>query len=336
MSKGKKISLLILLLFIIYTIGIIGYIYIEGYSFGNAAYMTAITLSTVGFGEVKALSPIGKFFTTCLIFSGVTLVVYSFGYITSFFVEGDLNEILRGAKIKKMLLKMNKHTIICGGGTTAHKIIENFIKNNEKFVVIEKSLVNIEILKKEYGEDLLVLQGDATRDEVLEEAGINKAKVVVTILPTDAQNVFIALSAKSINKDIVVISRAIEYNSEAKLTKAGADYVISPSKIVAQRISNIASKHNVMDFLKFMSQNELHDYSVELVEIPERSYLVNKSLREAELPKLTGLNVIGIEDDGELKLNPLSTTKIIGRSKLLVLGNSEQIQKLTELVKEEY
>ena len=334
MKKGKKITILFISLLAIYMAGVLGYMIIENYDFLNASYMTAITLSTVGFSEVTQLSPFGKVFTMCLIFSGVTLVLYSFGYITSFLVEGELNEYLKGAKIKKMIGKLENHSIICGGGTTAHKIIENFKKNDEKFVVIEKEPRKIELLKKEYGEDLLIVEGDATRDDMLMEVGIEKAKVIVTILPSDSLNVFVALSAKSIKSNIVVISRAIEYNSEAKLTKAGADYVISPSKIVAQRIVNIASKNNVMEFLKFMSQNDMQDYSVEFVEIPDGSHLVNKSLREAEIPRLTGLNVIGIEEDGEMKINPLSTTKIVANSKLLVLGNTMQIEKLTEIVKE--
>lgn len=334
MRKGRKIALLFIILIVIYMSGVLGYMIIENYDFLNASYMTAITLSTVGFSEVAKLSPFGKVFTMGLIFSGVTLVLYGFGYITSFLVEGELNEYLKGAKIKKMIGKMENHSILCGGGTTAHKIIESFIKNNEKFVVIEKNSQKIELLKKEYGENLLIIEGDATRDDVLLEVGIKRAKVIVTILPSDSLNVFVALSAKSLKSDIVVISRAIEYNSEAKLTKAGADYVISPSKIVAQRIANIASKNNVMDFLKFMAQNDMQDYSVELVEIPVGSSMANKSLREAEIPKLTGLNVIGIEEEGEMKINPLSTTKIVENSKLLVLGNTIQIEKLTEIVKE--
>lgn len=335
MKKEKKIAILFFLLVLVYSIGALGYMLIEDYSFLNAVYMTAITLSTVGYSEVTKLGDTGKIFTIFLIFSGITLVLYSLSYITSFLVEGELKEYLKGAKLKRMIEKLEKHTIICGGGTTAHKIIENFIKNKEKFVVVEKNQSSIEILKKEYGDSLLIVEGDATRDDILIDVGVKKAKVVVSVLPSDSLNVFIALSAKAINSNVVVITRAIEHNSEAKLTKAGADYVISPSKIVAQRISNIASKNDVLEFLKFMAQNDMKDYSVELVEIPIGSNMANKSLREAEIPKLTGLNVIGIEEEGELKINPLSTTMIAEKSKLLVLGSTLQIEKLSEIVKKE-
>ncbi len=333
MQKEKKVRFLLLLLVLVYITGISGFVIIEGYSFNEASYMTAITLSTVGFGEVKELSNRGRVFTTILIFSGVTLFLYCFSYITSFFIDGELKKYFKGAKMKKMINKLNDHIIICGGGTTSHKIIESFLKKDEKFIVIEKDENVIEQLNKEYGDKVLVIEGDATRDEVLLEGQIEKAKVLISVLPKDSQNLFIALSAKSLKKNVVVICKAIEFNSEAKLKKAGADYVISPSKIVAQRIANIASKTNVMDFLKFMTQNDMHDFAVELVEIPLNSKLINLSLREAQIPKLTGLNVIGIEEKGELKFNPLSTTIILGNSKLLVLGNSKQIERLIDIVK---
>lgn len=332
MNHIKKIIYVVLILIFIYMVGTIGYMVLEEFSFLDSIYMTAITISTVGFKEVAPLSPAGQVFTIFLIFTGLTFAVYCYTHITKFFVEGELNKVLRGAKMKKMISKLEDHIIICGGGSTAYKIIDQLLENDERFVIIEYNEEKIEFLKSDYAKvNLLTLHGDATRDELLIEAGIEKAKAIISILPDDALNLFVSLSSKSLNHDISVITRAIEVGSEKKLEKAGADYIISPTSIAAARMANIASKSNVMDFINFLNKNDIKDLNVELVEIPEHSPIINKTLLEADIRKKTNLNIIGIEEDGKLKLNPGPSTIIKPNCKLLVFGNDDQINNLINI-----
>lgn len=333
MKSEKKLIYLVLAIIAIFTIGTSGFMIIEKASFFDSLYMAVITIASVGYSDILNLSFKGRIFNIFLILSGISVVIYSLSSITSFLVEGELKEILKGAKVKKMIKKLKGHHIVCGSGSTAYKIIENFVKNKEDFLIIDTNKHRLDFLKREFGENLLIIESDPHRDEILLEAGIERAKTLVSVLPTDSENLFVSLSAKALNEKCVVITRTMDYNNENKFHKAGADFVISPSKIAANKISNIASRKNIFDYLELINKNEIQDFGVELVDVPETSSLVNTELKDAKIPQLTGLNVIGIEENGKIQMNPTSSTMIKGNTKLLVFGNEEQVLKLEALVK---
>ncbi len=325
----KKVWLAVGVLLGIGIIGTLGYIYIEGYTLTDALYMTAITLSTVGFGEVSPLSPAGRLFTSGLIFSGISVVIYAATSLTTFFVEGEMRSYLRSVKMNKKIEKLRGHYIIAGNGRTGRKLIEEFTKKGYSFVVIEKSPESVEGMVSRYGDNLLYVMGDATDDEVLKKSGIEEAGVLLTVLSTDADNLFVTLSAKDLNKDIRVITRAVEASSEGKLRRAGADKIISPLEIAANRMFATATQSEIVSFLDVMSKNHsLEGLNFASVPLNKGSELVGSNLREAKIPQRTNLIVIGIEKEGEVELNPRSHTILNMGDKLLVLGNSEQIAAL--------
>lgn len=332
MKTSKKVVYLILSIISVFLIGTTGFMLIEKASFFDSLYMTVITISSVGYEDILKLTPMGRVFNIFLILTGATVVLYNLSSLTSFLVEGELKEYLRGAKFKKMIKNLESHHIICGSGTTAYKIVENFIGNNEKFIVIDTNKENLDFLQREFGDKVLYIESNPNRDEILIEAGIKRAKTLISVLPNDSDNLFVSLSAKSLNDRCVVITRTMDYNNETKFHKAGADYTISPTKIAANKISNIATRKNIFEYLDLISKNDIDDFGVEFVDVPEHSILVGQELKEAKIPQLTGLNVIGIELNGKIQMNPMSNTIISANSKLLVFGNEEQTMQLKALV----
>lgn len=333
MINFKNFLLMVLSLIAIYLIGTLGYIYIEHYSLMDAIYMTAITISTVGFSELRPLSPYGKIFTIFLIFIGISFVLYSLSVIVKFILEGELNKYLKGVKVKNKINNLSNHIIICGAGRTGYRIIEQYVKTNEDFVVIESDIEKIKVLESTFGNNILILNEDATKDETLIEAGISRAKALVAVLSSDAENLFLSLSAKSLNNKISVITRALDLHSEAKLKKAGADYVISPLSIAADKIVKITAQDNINKFIDYITESGVDDLKIEFIDIPENSKLANKTLLDAKIPQKTSLIVVGIEENGKIKLNPTSTSVINPNSKLLVFGKQEQIKKLQNLIR---
>ena len=331
-SEMKKILIPGAILFLIFFIGILGYIYIENYNLIDAFYMTSITLSTVGFGEVQTLSPNGKIFTSILIFSGISVVVYTLGNVTKFFIEGELRSYLRWKKMDKKVTKLKDHYIICGAGRTGTKIINDFFKKGLNFVVVEKDEESIKKLKDIYRDKLLYVIGDATKDKTLLQANIESAKVLVSVLTTDADNLFLTLTTKDLNENIQVITRAVDASSEKKLKRGGADFIISPFEIAADRIIATATQTNLISFVDvFSKKSKIEGLTFELVEIKKESQLVDATLMEAKIPTKTNLIVIGHEVDGIMKINPMSHELLKENEKLLVLGTKGQIKKLIEI-----
>lgn len=331
-SEIKKILIPGIILFLIFFIGVLGYIYIENYNLIDAFYMTSITLSTVGFGEVQTLSPNGKIFTSILIFSGITVVVYTLGNITKFFIEGELKSYLRWRSMDKKIEKLKDHYIVCGAGRTGKKIINDFLKKDLEFVVVEKDEKKIEKLKDIYRKKLLYVIGDATKDETLLQANVKSAKVLISVLTTDAENLFLTLTTKDLNEEIQVITRAVDASSEKKLRRGGADFIISPFEIAAERMVATATQTNLISFVDvFSKKSKIEGLTFELVEVKKGSQLVDVTLMEAKIPAKTNLIVIGHEIDGIMRINPMSHELLKENEKLLVLGTKDQIKKLIEI-----
>lgn len=316
-------------LLLIIVIGILGYMAIERFNFVEAVYMTAITVTTAGFTEVHPLDNAGRMFTVFLLATSWIAVAFVLTRITQYIVSGEINEYFKYRKIMSAVEKLSGHVIVCGYGRNGQQAAQTLRYHGRPFVVIEKKQELIDRALEDRTE-LVYITGDATYDEVLRRAGIEKAGALITTLPADADNVFIVLSARSLNKGIQIISRASDSNSAPKLKKAGADSVIMPDKIGGTHMATLVSKPDVIEFIDFLSGEEGESISMESVaytSLPQE--IKDKPLREIMQWKKTGVNCIGIKDaEGKFIINPPEETIIAAGMKVMVLGNRLQIDKM--------
>lgn len=324
-----------ILLLILLLIGILGYSTIEGLNWLDALYQTVITFSTVGFHEVSPLSPAGRMFTIFLIFSGLVIIALLSGSVTTWFVSSQILAKRKIQKMKKKIASLKDHVIICGGGETAKTVIRELLQAKKPFVVIEQKPEIVNELKELFPE-MLIIEGDATKDEILEEAGITKAHGLITTMPVDADNLFIVVSARSLNPNLILISRAVDPHTESKLYKAGANYVIVPNVLEGMRMASVLLRPTLISFLEIMMSNNNMALRLEEVGLPEDSNLVEKTLSEARIPQRTGLIVIALKraKDSQWIFNPVSSTILHKNDRLIVLGDEERIEKLHALLEE--
>ena len=330
-----KLTITLMVVMAVFVTGTVGYHYIEGWSLFDSLYMTAITLTSVGYQEVHPLSREGKIFTIFLVVCGYGILAVTIGLVSTFLIEAEFKEIRRLRKMEKKLEKIEGHYIICGGGRIGERIVEEFIKAKIPFVVIEKEEERINLLVEKYPE-LIYVRGDATDEDILRKARIEKAKGLLTTFPSDADNLFVVISARAINPRLRIISRAAQEETQDKLAAAGVDAVILPDLIGALRMASLVIRPNVVSFLDIMTGTGEVTLNLEEVEIPAGSWLIGKTLGDAKIPSKTGLIVIAVKKEGEdkFKFNPLSSEKINSNDVLVVLGNDEQISRLREYVRE--
>ncbi len=330
-----KLTITLMVVMTVFVTGTVGYHYIEGWSLFDSLYMTAITLTSVGYQEVHPLSREGKIFTIFLVVCGYGILAVTIGLVSTFLIEAEFKEIRRLRKMEKKLEKIEGHYIICGGGRIGERIVEEFIKAKIPFVVIEKEEERINLLVEKYPE-LIYVRGDATDEDILRKARIEKAKGLLTTFPSDADNLFVVISARAINPRLRIISRAAQEETQDKLAAAGVDAVILPDLIGALRMASLVIRPNVVSFLDIMTGTGEVTLNLEEVEIPAGSWLIGKTLGDAKIPSKTGLIVIAVKKEGEdkFKFNPLSSEKINSNDVLVVLGNDEQISRLREYVRE--
>jgi voltage-gated potassium channel len=323
----RRLLPVILLVTFIISFGTAGYMLIERWSFLDSLYMTIITLSTVGFKEVGELSTGGRLFTIILIIGGVGTVLYALSAGARFLLEGELQAAFGRRRLEKKVRELKNHYIICGFGRMG-KIIGKELKNKGvQFIAIEKNPVSYE------KEEVLILEGDASQDDILKESGIERAKGLITVLPTDAENLYVVLSAKGLNPDLYIVARAGEEGSEKKLLRAGADRVISPYYIGGLRIAHTVLKPAVVDFIEFATKAGNIDLQMEEIPIPEGSGLIGLTLDQCGMGKELGLIVVAIKRaTGEMRFNPTFRTIIKLGDTLIVLGEVSKLKILEERV----
>jgi len=313
----------------IFIASIIGYIVLEGYNFLDAVYMTTITVTTAGFQEVRPLSTGGKIFTITLLIASWASFAFALTRITQFVTSGEIHKYFKIRRIMKEADKLHGHVIICGYGRNGLQACHTLKIHNVPFVVIERDEAKMEHLSSDH-HDLIFFTGDATEDWVLKKAGIDRAKALITALPDDADNVFIVLTARSINSNIRIISRASKQSSIQKLKKAGADNVIMPDRIGGIHMATLVSKPDVVEFIDFLSSEDgetIHIESVDYNSLPED--IKNKSLTEVMGWKKTGVNCIGIKNrEGKFVINPPQDVIIGEGMKVIVLGTRTQINQM--------
>lgn len=326
-SLRKRLILSGVLLCLIISFGTAGFIVIEGWSFLDSIYMTIITLSTVGYKEVHDLSTHGKIFIMFLIIGGVGTVFYALSIWAKLLLEGELQELFGRKRLEKKIKDLHGHYIICGYGRMGEIICREIKEKGEKFVIVERDSGRLT-----RREDLLVLVGDATQDEVLKEAGIEKAKGLISVLSTDAENLFVVLSARGLNSDLFIVVRAGEEGSEKKLLRAGADRVISPYRIGGLRIAHTVLKPAVVDFIEFATKSGNIDLQMEEVTISEGARLEGCTLDKCGIGKDLGIIIVAIKrSSGEMKFNPTSHTTIRAGDILIALGEVPKLRMLEDL-----
>ncbi len=314
-------------LFIIIAVGTIGFEMIETeWDFLDSFYMTIITISTTGFKEVKPLSTEGRVLTIFLIISGVLTMAYTGGKAAQILIE---NQIFRRRRMAKNLDVIRDHYIVCGYGRSGRQICDSLVENKFSFVVIENDREKIEkIIEKNF----LFVHGDASNDEILIKAGVERAKGLVSVVRTDAENVFTTLSAKGINPDLFIVARAIEEDTEAKLRKAGANRVVKPYELSTARMINLLLRPGIIDFIDNVARHEKRLISMEEIVVNSNSKLTGKTLQESAIRQDLNIIIVGINrGEGDFIYNPVSSSIIEADDKLIAIGEESNLQKLAEL-----
>lgn len=308
-------------------VGVIGFMYFEGDSLLNSAFMTVITISTVGYSLLHELTEEGKMFTIFLIIISLGVYAYSISIITSYFVEGNLEKLMRGRTLKKAK-KMKNHTILCGYGRIGKQVSDELLAHNMPFLVIDEDL-NV-IKSSENNNGVKFIDGDATQDDVLIKAGIKNARALISALPLDADNLYVSLSARDLNDQITIISRGSDESAEKKLHKAGADHVILPEKVGGAHMAKLVARKDVVEFLDHLSYRGISLTNLEEInysDLPDDFH--NKTILEIGIRQKSGANIVGFKTPkGEFVINPTPDIKLIPESKLFVLGTPEQINAL--------
>ena len=310
--------------------GMIGYKFLLNVDFIDAFYMTVITISTVGFGEIGTTSNASEMFSVLMIFLGVGIVGYAFSTVVAMFVEGKVGDLWKGSKMNKKISALNNHYIICGSGELAEVIINKFIHEELPFVVITDKREDLDDYSHH---DILVVEGPSTEESVLEHAGIARAKGLLATLDSEVDNIVTVLTARNMNKDIYIIANSISKSGNDKLLKVGADKTLSAVEISGKRMASLMIKPNIINFLDVVTRIGDVELDLEEVIVKKGSYLEDKNLIEAQIPKKTGLTVLAIkrQEDGKMLFNPPIDYHFEIGDILIVLGREEQVDKLKHL-----
>jgi voltage-gated potassium channel len=328
--KSPLTRALSLLLFVL-LFGVFGFYWIEtNYSLFDALYMTVITLSTVGYGEVGNLSDQGRTFAILFILIGFLIVAIAIRFIVEYLISGWSINALKQKKNTEMINALEGHTIVCGYGRNGRQAVTRLKRHQQAYVVIEQN----EQLITDNEKEILFLKGDALKDDILLAAGIKRAKNLISALPDDADNLFVVLSARQLKPEIDIVSRVSEENNQSKLALAGANHVIMPDKIGGDYMAALLTVPDLIHFLGNLDwwKDEISPNveEVDLSKVPETYH--NKTLAEMDLRKRTGCNVIGYRDEnGKQFINPDASLSLSIQGKLIVLGSGESIKKLNQM-----
>lgn len=321
--KRHLINSLIAMVFVLF-LGAIGFMYYEGLSLFDAFWLTLITVLTVGYGDVIPRTHEGKIFAMYLIPLGVGIVSYTIGALTSMMIEGEFSKSVGRKAMKKKIAQLENHIIICGLGRVGEQVVKQLQSHDFPFVIIEQ---NEQIITESDSQGLLYLVGDATDDTVLLEAGIKKAAGLVATLPQDANNVFIALTAKGLNPNVQIVARAERPQSEEKLRRAGADKVINPSSIGGTQMVMSLLKPLSVEYMEMLLESSKRKYGVEELLIKESSTLINKTIAENSIRKQYGVTIVALVRKNVLMSNPHPEEIIQLGDVMIVFGTDDQLKQ---------
>ncbi len=325
----NKIKTAFSLLLLITLIGTEGYHLIEGWSFVDSFYATIVTLATVGYGDFYPVTTAGRIFAVFLIVVGVGTMAYTFAIIMENFMEGRLKKLLGRGKLERQLKRMKNHHIICGCGKIGHIICEELAEEGADFVVVDS---NLQVIQKMEEKCFTYVAGSATDDETLLAAGIERAKSVVCTLPSDADNLYIVLTAKELNPHVYIMSRFEDDLSERRLLKAGADRAISPSKVGGMRMTQAILRPAMLDFIEITTTRQSLELRMEELIVCKESNVVGKNLVESGIRREYGLIIVAVKkDSGKMIFNPSASYLIEPMDKLIALGEESDLVRFSEI-----
>ena len=308
------------------------------WTYDECVYMTVITLSTVGFGELSQMHevPGARPLTIALIVSGVGALAYVQGNLTALLVEGVIGQVLRRNRMRKAIAKIERHVVVAGAGSTGKHVIEELVATSTPFVVIDRDISHLERLSADLmGGRMLYVHGDATDDHTLVDAGIERAMGIVAALTHDKDNLFVTLSARSLNGSARIVSKIVEDRADAKMLKAGATSVVNPAQIGGRRMASELVRPEVNEFLDQMLRDKTKNLRIEEAIVPEKSTFVGTSLKDSPIRRETKLLVIAVRDkDRSFVYNPDPEHVIAGGTTLIVMGDAESVLKLRKILEE--
>lgn len=331
MNRNIRLLIGVFFIFVMLFVGSFGYVLIEGWPFVDALYMTVITLSTVGYGETHELSHAGRVFTIVFVFMSVGFAFYLAGSIVQFMMEGRIREILGRRKLEKGIKKQKNHFIVCGFGRVGSSICDELAKSKRSsIVVIDRDPEAITALEEQ---GIYHIAGEATDEENLIKAGIERARGLVAALKTDSDNVYALLTARELNPELFIIARAGERKSEKKLLAAGADKVVSPYLMGGHRIAQIIVRPTVTDFLELTMMHEGGKIQMEEMLVHSSSRLIDVALQDSNIRKDLNLIIVAVrKPKGDMLFNPSSQTKLLGGDTIVVIGEKENLKELEHIL----
>ena len=330
MVTFRQIAIWALCLLALLFFGSLGFVWLEGWNFFDALYMTVTTLSTVGYGEVHPLSPLGKIYNMGLILAGMGVLAYIITSMARVVVEGEIKAALGKRKLLKHIKRLSGHYIICGFGRIGEIIARQLQERGVPLVVVDNKPENLARLEQS---GYYLVAGDATREEVLQEAGIERARGLVAVVSSDADNVYIVLTARSINPNLHIVARAEEKGAERKLLRAGADRVESPYEMGGRKMAYAILRPTVTTFIELATQEGV-DLSMEEIAVGPGSSLAGVALKDSGIRQKLDLILVAIKRaGGEMLFNPTLETPILAGDTLIALGLRKNLEALEEMVK---
>lgn len=324
----SKIAVALLLLLLVFCLGVLGFRVLYDYTWVDALYMTVITITTVGFGELHAMSPSEKIFTSVFILSSIFIVGYAIKVISEYILSKSNIGNLKHKKVQAKIDTLQNHVIVCGYGRNGQQAVHKLEAYEKAYVVVE---MNEDVVQRFYDEKHLFVHGNANEDETLIKAGIERASTLICALPSDADNLFVVLSARQINSKLKIISRATEETSYQKLKLAGADNVIMPDKIGGEHMASLVVTPDLIEFLDNLTVSGEHD-SIYVEQIPFEKVCPSgeeQAIKDIDLRKKTGCSIIGYKTpEGNYIVNPEPTLVLKKGSKLILIGRPNQIESL--------
>jgi voltage-gated potassium channel len=329
--KARRLAFLGVAIAFTLVVGTLGFVIIEDYPPFDAFYMTLTTMTTVGYKEVHDLSRAGRIFNCFLIFFGVTTMFFAVGLVTQTVIELELPQYFGKRRVRNMVEKLRNHYIVCGFGRVGRGAAEELITAGVPFVVVDSAE---ERVTRALSGGMIAVLADATRDETLREVGIDRARGLIATLSTDADNLFVTLSAKALNPSLKLCARVAEEEAEQKMRRAGADFVFAPYNLVGHRMAQSMMRPHVAQFIDFTtSKNMGLDVGIEQVQVAEQSEFASRSLEQLQFRRELGVIVLAIRRaDGSMHFNPPADAVIGGGDYLIVMGEPESLRRVERML----
>jgi len=326
MEPLRHVLIAVSLLVSVVIIGAVGFMHIEGLEPLNALYLAIATVTTVGYGDIVPLTPAGKLFTAGLIISGVGVALYVLVEIIESVLEGRLSKAFGIARVKRSVAKMDKHKIICGGGRTGNIVADEFGREGLDFVVVEH---DAEVAKELRKKDIALVEGDATKDETLIEAGVERATGLVSTLPSDCSNLLLCITARDLNTNLELVARASSQEAAKRLYSIGAKKVVIVEEIGGRRLARSLTKPAIVDFLDFATTSG--ETSLESLKVEPGTKIANKKIKELRIKEKIGATIVAIIRDDKVISDVGPEDELRVGDTVLVIGQKKSLEKFEEL-----